>query len=135
LRAGQPVTVQVVASVNDVLSGWVDFDRDGSWAGAGEQVFTNQNLVAGANTLQFVVAADAVPGSTFARFRFSSAGGLSFSGPAPDGEVEDYRVTIDPTVDLTVSQTDAPDPVALGANVTYGPRAECWRFAGQQRHA
>ena len=40
----------------------------------------------------------AVPGSananatTFARFRFSTTGGLSPTGPAPDGEVEDYQL-------------------------------------------
>jgi hypothetical protein len=42
----------------------------------------------------FPVPASAAPGPTFARFRFSSAGGLSYTGLAPDGEVEDYYVII-----------------------------------------
>jgi len=31
----------------------------------------------------------------FARFRFSSAGGLSYTGAASDGEVEDYAVAVE----------------------------------------
>src|SRR2546430_15643327 len=38
-------------------------------------------------------------GKVFARFRLSSAGGLSFNGPAADGEVEDYQFTIKPLFD------------------------------------
>ncbi len=41
--------------------------------------------------LSFAVPATAVPGATYARFRLSSQGVNSFSGPAPDGEVEDYQ--------------------------------------------
>jgi hypothetical protein len=44
--------------------------------------------------LVFLVPLTAQAGTTYARFRFSSAGGLSFDGEALDGEVEDYQVTI-----------------------------------------
>ena len=40
------------------------------------------------------VPPDSVAGTTFARIRISTAGGLSPTGPAFDGEVEDYAVTI-----------------------------------------
>ena len=39
-----------------------------------------------------------VGNTTYARFRFSTLPGLSFTGEAPDGEVEDYRVEIDAPV-------------------------------------
>ena len=39
--------------------------------------------------------AGATVGVTYARFRLSTAGGLQPFGFAPDGEVEDYRVTIE----------------------------------------
>ena len=41
------------------------------------------------------VMTDGEVGRTFARFRFSSTGGLSYDGHAPDGEVEDYSVWLD----------------------------------------
>lgn len=49
----------------------------------------------GVNTLSFLVPVGTVSDiSTYARFRFSQAGGLSPTGLAPDGEVEDYQVTL-----------------------------------------
>ena len=58
-------------------------------------IFANQALSLGSNTLTFAVPAGAVVTSqTFARFRFSSTGGLGSTGLAADGEVEDYAVEI-----------------------------------------
>lgn len=45
--------------------------------------------------LTFAIPASAATGNTIARFRVSSAGGLSPVGQAPNGEVEDYQITID----------------------------------------
>lgn len=88
--------VQVTASVAGMLDAWVDFNADGDWADAGEQIFASAPLAAGVNVLTYTVPAAAVPGITFARFRFSTVGGLPYDGPAPDGEVEDYMVRIYP---------------------------------------
>ena len=87
-----PVTV--TASGAGYINAWIDFNADGDWADAGEQVFSDQALTAGANSLNFTVPCDAALGKTFARFRFSSPGGLSYTGLAADGEVEDYAVDI-----------------------------------------
>src|SRR6185503_8893832 len=100
VRVGQSASVSVVASTNGVLSAWLDFNRKGSWAEAGEQIFTNVVLVAGANALQFVVPASAVSGNSYARFRFSTVGGLSFVGEADNGEVEDYAVAVGAVAEL-----------------------------------
>ena len=43
---------------------------------------------------QHLIPQTAGTSKTFARFRFSSSGGLSFIGAAQDGEVEDYAITI-----------------------------------------
>lgn len=94
LVPGNLATIDVTASMAGMLDAWVDFDQDGDWADAGEQVFASQPLVAGVNSLSFVVPATAPSGNTFARFRYSTAGGLSYTGPAADGEVEDYQVAI-----------------------------------------
>jgi len=95
LTPGETVNVMVVASAPGVLQGWVDFNGNTDWSDPGEQIFTDQALVAGSNLLSFLVPAGTPLGSTFARFRFSSAAGLTFFGGADDGEVEDYRVVIE----------------------------------------
>ncbi len=97
LYVGGVATLQIVASVDGYLSAWMDFDQNGTWAAdAGEQVFTDEWLTAGANTLNFTVPSSASTGNTFTRFRFSSQTGLTFTGQAQNGEVEDYQVTVYP---------------------------------------
>ncbi|MEM9556249.1 MAG: IPTL-CTERM sorting domain-containing protein [Acidobacteriota bacterium] len=93
LVAGGLATVEVTASAAGLLDAWIDFDQNGAWAGS-EQVFASQALAAGLNSLSFTVPGGASAGGTFARFRLSTAGGLSPGGGAADGEVEDYAVTI-----------------------------------------
>jgi hypothetical protein len=94
LRQGQIATVRVTASRAGRLDAFFDFNADGDFADPGEKIFDSVPLAAGVNNLSFVVPASAVSAPTYARFRLSSAGGLSFDGPALDGEVEDYRVTL-----------------------------------------
>ncbi len=95
LLAGQNTDLTVTASDAGFLDAWIDFNSDGDWDDAGEQVFTSQALAAGANSLSVAVPAGAdTTAPTFARFRFGSAGGLSCDGVAGDGEVEDYEVLI-----------------------------------------
>jgi len=105
LMPGTTASVNVSASAAGMLDAWIDFNGDG-WD-ASDQIFANQPLAAGLNSLTFAVPATATSGKTYARFRFSSAGGLSFNGQAPDGEVEDYLVSIGEALDLG----DAPEPV------------------------
>jgi hypothetical protein len=94
---GQNYAINVIASVNGSLNAWVDFNGDGSWAQAGDQVFNNQALVAGNNALSFAVPNNATWGAVaFARFRFNTAGGLSYTNAANDGEVEDYAMNVEP---------------------------------------
>ena len=94
LVTGTNANITVNSSATGKLDAWVDFNQDGDFADAGEQVFTSQNLVAGNNNLSFAVPGGATTGSSFARFRLSTAGGLSYNGLAADGEVEDYQVSI-----------------------------------------
>ena len=105
LILGGKANITVTASATGILNAWFDFNGDGDWADADEQIFTNRALNAGANALSFNIPANAVVGATFARFRFSTVGGLSYDGLAPDGEVEDYKVEIN-----AVDFGDAPDP-------------------------
>ena len=100
LIAGRTAHVDVTASASGLLDAWIDFNGDGDWADEGEQIFASQALVSGLNSLSFSVPSSATAtsrlaaGKTFARFRISSAGGLSYTGMALDGEVEDYGVKV-----------------------------------------
>lgn len=93
LEGGTTANVTVNASMAGKLDAWVDFNNNGSFAEAGEKVFDNVALVAGNNNLSFAVPSTVTTGSTFTRFRFSSAGALTFNGAAANGEVEDYVIS------------------------------------------
>ena len=119
LRTGQPVNVAVIASTNGVLNAWLDFNRNASWNDPGEQIFVDRALVAGTNLLAFTVPANASGGSSAARFRFSTTSGLTPLGEAPNGEVEDYVVTLEPAADLSIVNVSQLNPVAVGSNQVY----------------
>ena len=93
--AGLNVDMQNAASAQ--IDAWIDFDADGVFQDD-EQILTNRVVmqVGGIQTLNYTVNEDAVAGETVARVRVSSSGGLGVGGFAPDGEVEDYAITIEP---------------------------------------
>jgi CSLREA domain-containing protein len=84
----------VLASGAAKLDAWLDFNHNGAWNEANEQIFASTDVVAGTNILSFTVPGGAIPGDIGARFRLSSSGGLAPTGSAPDGEVEDYVITL-----------------------------------------
>ena len=120
LSVGTTRELRVNASQAGFLDAWIDFDRSGTFT-AGENLSAFSHLVteggssggtgggassgsftigtgisipAGFSTVSFNIPNTALPGPTFARFRLSSTGGLSPTGLAGDGEVEDYLVNI-----------------------------------------
>jgi hypothetical protein len=116
---GKTATITVTASAAGKLDAWIDWDGDGIWA-ASEQVFQSRGLSAGANTLTINVPAT-TQNFVFARFRLSSAGGLSPVGLAEDGEVEDYRIAIPPVVAYTIELVNPTtgQPIAKDADGNY----------------
>lgn len=84
----------VSASDSGRLDAWIDFNSNGSWDDPGEQIASSIDIDAGPNILSYDIPAGASVGDTAARFRVSSAGGLAPTGAAPDGEVEDYIVSL-----------------------------------------
>ncbi|MEE4270416.1 MAG: beta-propeller fold lactonase family protein [Thermoanaerobaculales bacterium] len=108
LIPGETGNVTVTATGVANLDAWIDFNGDGDWADAGEQVYSNQPLTNGPNNLTFSVPAmpQTTPDiTTTARFRYSTAGGLAVTGLATDGEVEDLTLNIAPVADLAVAKT------------------------------
>ena len=99
---GAAATVTVTGAPSGAkLDAWIDFNGDGHWGGAGEQIAASVAVVNGVNTITFDVPSTAQDGQTFARFRLSTAGALGVTGAAADGEVEDYAVTITPPAATT----------------------------------
>lgn len=86
-------TVEVTVSTSCNLNAWIDFNQDGDWEDVGEQIFTDQLVNSGLNSLTFDTPSDAgVAGTFYSRFRVSTVGGDSYNGFADDGEVEDHLV-------------------------------------------
>lgn len=94
--AGQAITLDVstASGTTGLLNAWIDFNRDGDFDDPGEQVATDASPTADTVTINTTVPFSATDGVTYARFRYSTAGGLTPTSAAPDGEVEDYEITI-----------------------------------------
>ncbi|RCS42139.1 hypothetical protein DTL42_20120 [Bremerella cremea] len=88
------------------VDAWIDFNHNGNFDDPGEQILVSRaltidaiNPAGSASGLGQLIKISDLPedfqiGDTIARFRYSSTGGLSSTGLAADGEVEDYQVTI-----------------------------------------
>ena len=129
LIPGQAATVTVsVSEAGGYLQGWVDFNRDGDWADAGEQIFSNVAMTGGSSTLTFNVPAGANLGKTFVRFRLSTAQNLGYTGYATDGEVEDYVVYILNPGESKMHWPQLPDlePTGMDVDLTWVPTADDW---------
>ncbi len=83
-----------LVGVPALVDAWIDWNADGDWSDANEQILSSFALPMGINSVPLAVPPSASNGWTFARFRIGSAGGLAPGGQASDGEVEDYRVFI-----------------------------------------
>ncbi|HPM81731.1 MAG TPA: DNRLRE domain-containing protein, partial [Candidatus Anammoximicrobium sp.] len=89
------VDVQGVTGTH-YLNAWIDFNRDGDFGEADEQIATDVPVTAnGHQAVIFTIPATAVPGASYARFRLNSTSGLDATVAASDGEIEDYAVTIE----------------------------------------
>ena len=80
LVPGQTGTATVVVSnapSGAKLDAWIDFNADGDWDDAGEQVAASASVVNGTNTITFAVPPGAAISLNYARFRLSTIGGLT----------------------------------------------------------
>ncbi|MCG3866331.1 GEVED domain-containing protein, partial [Photobacterium sp. Ph6] len=78
------------------LHAWIDWNRDGDWDDAGEQVINNSTATAGTTSTPITVPGGAELGYTYVRVRACSADTSCDSpiGEADDGEVEDYKFMV-----------------------------------------
>ncbi len=104
------VNLQLENATSAKVDAWIDFNRDGDWDDPGEKILDSRVVMDPLQTLNFDLPTGMTAGLNYARVRLSSDGGLGSSGPAIDGEVEDYLVTIDspPAVDRVVINDGTP---------------------------
>lgn len=93
IAAGDTLRFEVSAVGSGYLHAWFDWNRDGSFDES-EKLSIGTALEPGVTELFVKVPAEASVGDTFVRFRYSSEEELGPTGPAQDGEVEDYMFTI-----------------------------------------
>ncbi|MFK8112888.1 MAG: beta strand repeat-containing protein, partial [Rubripirellula sp.] len=108
--------VSSASGASGLVSAWVDWNADGDWSDPGEQILTDEPVVVGTNTLNYIIPQDTGDnvrtGTTYARFRVSTDAGLSFTGVASDGEVEDTQIFVGAT---SADFGDAPTALLAGA--------------------
>lgn len=119
------ITVDVSASgAGGLLQAWIDWNADGDFLDAGEQIATNLADINGDGLIPLSIntPVTATSGPSFARLRWSTAVDVDPVEPAIDGEVEDYAITINerPLLEIgkTVSVFDSGDlpPFAVPGN-------------------
>ena len=119
LTKGTPadISVQVtnLTPTDARLCGWIDFNGDGLFA---TDELAQATVATGSNNATVALSFGTVPAtdvtSTYARFRLSTSDTCESTGPASDGEVEDYAVSI--TMPPMLDWGDAPD--TAGGNGT-----------------
>ncbi|WP_425618134.1 beta strand repeat-containing protein [Anatilimnocola sp. NA78] len=101
-------TITVNASAAGKLDAWIDFNRNNVFD-LGEKIVSGLDVIAGNNTLIVAVPDGAVTGDTYARFRISTAGVALPTTAAADGEVEDYKLTIQNVLSGNAQVIDDPE--------------------------
>ncbi len=114
-----PMPIEVYVTGTGVLEAWIDFNFDGDFNDAGEQII-NRNTpgadfsnATGDTPLRFTINVPSTspvptsPTTTYARFRVSAEGGLTPTGLALSGEVEDYALTVLPGAPPTVTPSNS----------------------------
>ena len=119
-----------VSGAGGYLQTWVDWNGDGSFATAGDQIASDvqdggagdgDGSANGIIVLNPIVPVSATTSQTFARFRWSTTSSLGSSGTASDGEVEDYALTISTaSPSLTVAKTASASGFVTG-NIQEAP--------------
>lgn len=108
LVSGGTATFAVTSTGSGLINAWADWNNDGDWSDAGEQIFADEPAIAGSNDLTAAVPSG-ISGGRYFRFRLSTAGGDEVTGTAADGEVGDhYFVVLAPTSTPTHTPTDTP---------------------------
>ena len=111
LQAGSSYALRVAvnnATTDTRLFAWFDWNQDGDWQDAGENVLAGVTVTDGINQQNIAVPASAKFGTSIARIRIANHATLSSLGLANSGEVEDYafEVASGLLLDLTAASSN-----------------------------
>jgi poly(3-hydroxybutyrate) depolymerase len=122
LNSGSTFTfsTQKTSAASHVESVWIDYNRDGDFDDAGEQVATS-TLNSTTNSGSFVVPNGIGNGYTRIRIRLTPATSLPCASPATIGETEDYVIELSgcPLITPPSTVTANPNPVNFGNSTTF----------------
>ncbi|WP_411893900.1 immunoglobulin-like domain-containing protein [Winogradskyella sp. A2] len=127
LTKGAQYTVSITptwtgTTYNEGYSVWIDYNRDGDFIDAGEQVFTQAPTQATPVSGNFTVPASAVENSTRMRVTLSYNANVGPCDSFTYGEVEDYTIIIEgsgPDTTPPVITLNGASPVDLTLGGTY----------------
>lgn len=121
---GYGLTVPVSGtSAAGQVCGWIDFDRGGTFV-TGERACAAFASGATSVTLNWSGLSGLSAGTNYVRLRasYDTAGVQNPTGRLDSGEVEDYRLTITPGTDLSVTKTNSVSSVNTGSSTAYTVR-------------
>jgi cyclophilin family peptidyl-prolyl cis-trans isomerase len=119
LFPGEQVILDILVSGTTKLDAWLDINGNGVFEHPAEHINGGISIdviagPSGTNLISFTLPADAVLGETYARVRVSEGGGLTPTGAADNGEVEDYAVEIGESAPFWQNQLDRHDVRGVG---------------------
>ncbi|WP_169745550.1 CshA/CshB family fibrillar adhesin-related protein [Isoalcanivorax pacificus] len=111
-----------VQGTDGYLQGWIDWNQNGVFDEPAERIATDLQDTDNNGEIRISIP-DAPPGAasgnTYARFRWSTTAGLGPTGGASDGEVEDYRLNIRPTILCPTGSSLTGGGIASGGDGPY----------------
>lgn len=117
-----PMTVTISGPFSsDQVLVWIDFNQNGSFTDAGEQVWVSAQGT-GPHTGNITFPSTTSIGSTRMRIRMHDAALGPNSTPCGNstyGQVEDYTVNIQPCTPVTITASPANTSVVCGGNATF----------------
>jgi len=122
--AGQTLPISVSISggfSSDQVLVWIDFNQDGDFTDAGENVYTSSQGV-GPHVGNITIPSTASIGSTRMRVRMHDAAlgpNATSCGNSSYGQVEDYTVSIQPCVQGSFTTQPASSTITCGGNATF----------------
>jgi len=122
---GTTYPLTITTHGNGHLSAWFDWNKDGNFDDAKEQVAADIDGSSGSITLNVTVPTGTANGVLYSRFRYSSDTGLSANDDvshgvwASDGEVEDYRLFVNPKIKVLKTSTADHTLVQPGDTIAY----------------
>lgn len=95
--AGGGINIDINLVGSQFIRGYVDWNGDGDFTDAGEEIYTTGNIATGDTSFGFVIPISASPGNYRFRIRtlgFPSGSTITSCNSLPSGETEDYTIKV-----------------------------------------